>query len=225
MDHRIEVAHRGAPLRCVVCHGDLDAAAGSCDGCGVAFHADCRPATGCVTPGCAGRAAQPSSAPSTAPSAARTAHEHVDLGAWLQNSVLAVAAVALLVWGVAWVFQSPAPTPGGEREAEPARQATKEEQERLRHERRADELRDHLAALRAALTEADARKEPFRRMALEQVRWRACEVAIGLRAWGEPGMRQLLDELGAASRREGERATVEELEEGYERFLQEVRER
>ena len=77
----------------------------------------------------------------------------------------------------------------------------------------------------AALTEADARKEPFRRMALEQVRWRACEVAIGLKAWGEPGMRQLLDELGAASRREGERATFEELKEGYERFLQESRER
>jgi hypothetical protein len=47
---------RAAPLRCALCHDDLDQASFFCGGCGVRLHTDCRESlTRCPTLGCVPR--------------------------------------------------------------------------------------------------------------------------------------------------------------------------
>lgn len=220
--HRVEVTGRRAPQRCVVCHDDLDVTASACEGCGAAFHADCVPAAACVTPACRGmtfsRATVAASAVTSAPAAVAPAaappRAAWDLVGTFLNAAVGPALLLLLTLGPVLLTALNGPRP-----VEDASARWAAEQEQLRRERRERELPGRLDALRAELVRADARKEPFRRMALEELRVRAVGTADALRAWHDPGMRQLFVDVGAAAEREGERATAEELRAGLDELL------
>lgn len=226
MAQRIAVTGRRASKRCVVCHGDLEAETSTCEGCGAAFHVDCRPRGGCVTPGCSSAASRAGGAVGGA-GAARPIDDWSgalnDLAAWIEDRtsraatalaprimrwasrLLTVLAACFVVVVVAALRRAFASSLRGRLSSirERLRQRPAARAGLAAPERR-EELPARLEALRVALAQADARREPVRSFELDDVLRRLDEVATELDAWDDPDVLQLFEEVQAAARRRAE---------------------